>query len=154
MTGSQLSSTFSGITLYQRRKPPRNTRQVHLSDHSLSQKVNAGTQQSSWLAEEGAIPQRQKILPPIALKIEVSQQSLILTCSFVLTMVPFSPLSCSLGFSCTRKRGWLERFMRKESAGGVLCTAGAFPWAPRSRLTWKNCVTEACSCLQLAAFFV
>lgn len=75
MTDSQLSSTFSGITLYQRQNAPLNTRQVHLSSHSLSQKVNDGTWKSSWLFEEvSSLRDRFHVLPPIALKIRVSQQ--------------------------------------------------------------------------------
>lgn len=45
MTGSQLSSTSSGITPSQRLKSPLNIKQPHLSNHSLGQKVNLGTQQ-------------------------------------------------------------------------------------------------------------
>lgn len=81
MTGSQLSSIFSGITLYQRQNAPLNTRQAHLSNHSLSQKVNDGTRKPSWLVGEvSSLRDRFRVLPAIALKIS-NGSSLVLTCN-------------------------------------------------------------------------
>lgn len=58
-------------------------------------------------------------------------------------IVPISPLSSSLGFSCSRED-------HEEGSAGESCIQSA-PSPGSHRKTWKSHITEVCSPLQLTA---